>query len=332
MNDERNDEHRLSRLLAVLADGEVHSGRELGELLGVSRAAVWKQLQKLETYGLALESVKGRGYRLPGGLELLEHNRVTAELTELSGELLGELALFAVTDSTNARTMARAAPGAGGYVCLAEQQTAGRGRRGRTWVSPFGRNLYLSVLWEFDTGAAALEGLSLATGVALVRALEACGVPDLQLKWPNDLLWQNRKLAGILLEMTGDPAGQCQVVIGIGVNGQMPGAAAAEIDQPWVDLSEITDGRPPSRNRLAAAILNELLPLLDEYQRSGFAPWRENWQALDALASREVVLSSASRQIHGRVLGVTDTGALRLECDGGEEIFYGGELSLRAVS
>ncbi len=332
MSDTPLDSQPFRRLLERLADGDVHSGQELGELLGVSRTAVWKHLQKLEPLGLTLESVKGRGYRLPGGLELLDADAILGAVDPGVRSLLAELDIQPVVDSTNARALSRAQPGCRGHVCLAEQQTAGRGRRGRTWVSPFGRNIYLSLLWDFESGAAALEGLSLAVGVAMVRALQRFGVAGVRLKWPNDLLWHDRKLAGVLLEMSGDPAGACQVVVGVGVNLAMPPETGAAIDQPWVDLREAAGGEPPGRNRLVAALLSELLPLLRDYQRDGFAHWRPQWEQLDACREREVVLSTASRSVQGRVLGVSDSGALRLLVDGTEQLHHGGEVSLRAVS
>jgi BirA family biotin operon repressor/biotin-[acetyl-CoA-carboxylase] ligase len=216
------------------------SGQDLADLLGVSRTAVWKQLNKLEELGLEIESVKGKGYRIPGGITLLDEQAVRDTMAVDSLPLLAMLDLRDAIGSTNAEAMSQIAAGRGsGYVCTAEQQTAGRGRRGREWVSPYARNLYLSAVWEYEQGAAVLEGMSLAVGVVVARALAACGVPPVQLKWPNDLLYEGAKLGGILLEMTGDPAGACQVVVGIGVNVSMPGKAAEGIDQSWTDVSRI---------------------------------------------------------------------------------------------
>lgn len=325
----------VSVLLSRLADGEFHSGDELGQRLGISRSAVWKQLQKLEELGLALESVRGRGYRLRGGLELLEYQAILSALTPLARTCLNELDVLPVTDSTNARALLKAAQMRSGYVCLAEQQLAGRGRRGRSWVSPFGRNLYLSASWGFDGGAAQLEGLSLAVGVTVCRVLEQVGLEEIQLKWPNDLLWRGRKVAGILLEMAGDPAGQCHVVVGVGLNLAMPEAAATAIEQPWVDVCSACEGEgvaPPSRNELAASLINEILPLLASYAREGFGIYREAWQQRDAFAGKAVVLSSTRTELKGVARGVDDQGALQLEVEGRVQTHYGGELSMRAVS
>lgn len=331
----RSNDTALAPLLALLTDGEFHSGQELGERLGVSRTAVWKHVQKLMQLGLPVTSTRGQGYRLEGGLELLDREILHAHLSPAAKSMLTELELLFLTGSTNVHAMAKAAQGQGGYVCLAEQQSAGRGRRGRSWVSPFGKNIYLSISWCFESGAGALEGLSLAVAVALLRVLKTIGLVDLTLKWPNDVLCDNRKVAGILLEMTGDPAGVCQVVVGVGLNVDMPSQAAAGIDQPWTDVQSSLHraGLPPvSRNVLAARLISELLPLLSNFEHQGFANYRQEWLTYDALVGREVELRAADRVVRGRMVSVGDTGALCLEVGGEQRLFYGGEVSLRATS
>lgn len=329
-----DDDRTLRTLITVLADGQFHSGQELGQVLGVSRAAVWKHLQKLEPLGINLISIKGKGYCLEGGLDLLSAPAIEQELVPAARALLTQLEICPVIDSTNAHALRNSIERGAGYVCLAEYQAAGRGRRGRTWVSPFGKNIYLSLVWGFDGGAAELEGLSLAVGVAIVDALKISGVQGLELKWPNDVLWQRRKLAGILLEMTGDPAGVCQVVIGIGINVFMPKDVANAIDQPWIDLYSISQSLnlPTTscrRNPLIAALLSQLLPLLQDYKTTRFAAYRNRWEALNAYAGRSVDIHLPNKTVSGKMLGVGDTGALRLQTAAGEELFYGGEVSLR---
>lgn len=318
-------------LLRALADGEFHSGEELGALFGISRAAIWKQLQKLEeTLGIRCESAKGRGYRLIENIELLDKARMQSLLSKAATDLLGSLTTLVSTDSTNREAMQlmHSAP-VRGHIVLAERQLAGRGRRGRPWVSPFARNLYMSVTWEFDSGAAALEGLSLAVGVAVVRALTAVGVSNARLKWPNDVIANGAKLAGILLEMTGDAAGRCQVIIGIGVNVAMTGVAEAEtIDQQWTDASSVA-GRNVSRNVLAAAVISELLPLLVEFERSGFSRFREEWMSLDVARGQSIVLHYGEQAIFGVAVGVDESGALTIDTPQGLQRFHGGEVSLR---
>ena len=320
-------------LLPLLANGDFHSGQDLAAALGVSRTAVWKQLNKLEVLGLEIESVKGRGYRIPGGIDLIDESRVRSAMGASGLDLLSELSIGEVIDSTNMEALRRVEEGAiSGLVCTAEQQTAGRGRRGRSWVSPFARNLYVSTMWEFSQGAAALDGLSLAVGVAVARALTGLGLPDVQLKWPNDILYEGKKLGGVLLEMVGDATGQCQVVVGIGVNVRMPDDAAGAIDQAWTDVGAMTSSTNcPGRNELLGALLDQLLPLLAGFERSGFIPWREAWQALDAHAGKSVILSTGGDKAAGVARGVDARGALQLETGVGIQSVYGGEISMRVT-
>ena len=321
----------MQALLSLLADGQFHSGDELGELLGVSRTAVWKQLKKLDELGLALQSVKGKGYRLAGGLDLLSEQNIRLGLQAQAEQWITRLDIRDRIDSTSTRAMQQALDNpatAQGYICTAEQQTAGRGRRGRPWLSPYAANLYLSVVWQFAAGAAALQGLSLAVGVAVVNALKAVGVDDIALKWPNDLLYKRRKLAGVLIEMEGDAAGPCQVVVGIGLNVNMPSDAA--IDQPWVDVASINP-QAADRNRLLSAILNELMPLLAGFEQQGFAHWRAEWQRHDAFAQQQVVVSQGDERVFGEAVGVDETGALLLQTPAGKRSFNGGEVSLRVA-
>lgn len=318
------------RLLEILTDGEFHSGEELGEELGISRAAVWKQLQKIESVlSLRFESIKGRGYRLPDGLELLSREQIVEKIPPGYSRLLY---IERQIDSTNRFALDLARAGAGrGCVVLAEQQLAGRGRRGRAWVSPFARNIYCSIVWEFDSGAAALEGLSLAVGVGVVRALSMSGVRGVALKWPNDVLYDQRKLAGILIEMSGDVSGRCQVVVGVGVNVSMASSPDVErIDQPWVDASTVA-GRAVSRNELAANLVVQLLRVLEQFERDGFRGFQGDWAALDCFYGRSVSVHLGDGAIHGVAAGVDDSGALIIDTDVGRQWFYGGEVSLRAL-
>jgi BirA family biotin operon repressor/biotin-[acetyl-CoA-carboxylase] ligase len=208
----------------------------------------------------------------------------------------------------------------------------GRGRRGKNWVSPFAANLYLSIVWDFDQGASALQGLSLAVGVAVSRALKDLNVRDVGLKWPNDIYINNKKLGGILLEMVGDPTGQCTVIIGIGINHCMPEQSGQEIDQAWTDLSTVTC-KSVSRNSLAAFIVNHCFDVLDDYQQKGFACYQDEWQAMDAFKGIQAVVSTANQSTVGSPVGVDEFGALKMKLASGEiKTFIGGELSLRALS
>ena len=318
----------METLIRLLADGEFHTGDALGERLGVSRAAVWKQIQKLDGIGLDVQSVKGKGYRLAQPLELLDQEIILSQLQPATAPLVTALHTLFQTSSTNDVAMSSVASGApSGFFCLAEQQTAGRGRRGRQWISPFGCNLYMSCVWEFYSGAAALEGLSLATGVAVAEALADLGVGGVQLKWPNDLLIEGSKLAGILLEMTGDPSGRCQVVLGIGINHRMPSQLASQIDQDWTRVDAYQPGI--SRNALAAMVISKLVSALTLFRAEGFEPFRDRWQALDGYFGKPVVVKTGAADILGIADGVDVTGGLRLLTDSGPQIMKGGEVSLR---
>lgn len=318
------------RVLACLVDGRFHSGEALARQLGLSRAAIWKATKGLAAAGIELHAVRGRGYRLVSVLEPLDEQRIRAELGTEAAALLARLEIHQTIDSTNRQLMSRAVEGGGpGWACLAESQHDGRGRRGRRWHSPPGRNIYLSLLWRYPQGPEVLAGLSLAAGVVAARVLRAAGAEELALKWPNDLLCRGRKLGGVLLESVGEGGGNCHVVIGIGINVGMSAGSAAAIDQPWCDLAAELGTRTPSRNRLAGQLLDGLLPLLASYPATGLAPYRDGWQALDALAGHEVRLQLGTREVRGRHRGIDRDGALLLEHDGTLQRYHGGEVSLR---
>jgi BirA family biotin operon repressor/biotin-[acetyl-CoA-carboxylase] ligase len=316
-------------LLQLLGDGKNHSGQELASLLNVSRTAIWKQLAKLESLGLELLSQSGKGYRLVGGLELLEKDRISSLVVPSVTNAIAELTVLKLVDSTNSYLM-RQEPANGISVCFAEFQTAGRGRRGRHWVSPFASNIYLSLRLSISSGLGAVEGLSLAVGVAVANALDELGVVDLQLKWPNDVLWSGKKLGGILIEVVGDPSGVCHLVVGLGLNLRTEKSMVNAIDQPWVALDAILP-TPPSRNRVAAGLLNHIVPLLSDYEATGFVGYKPAWESLNAHTNQQVDLFMGSVQATGLVRGVNAVGALLLETDKGLEVFHGGEVSLRAT-
>lgn len=314
----------MKALLDLLSDGAFHSGEELGGVLGVSRSAVWKRLRKVaEELGLQVHAVRGRGYRLASPLSLL------GDAASLSAALGWPVRILPDVDSTNLEALRYLTMGQPSVreplLILAEQQTAGRGRRGRPWVSPFGENLYLSLVLPVDGGARQLDGLSLSVGVAVQRALAGYGIQGLGLKWPNDVLVGGRKLAGILLELHGDPADKCAVVIGIGINVNMQ---SADVDQPWTSLRECT-GDLASRRELALGVGLALKDCLALHVRGGFPLLRDEWQAAHLWQGRKAVLSSGAVRIEGRVCGVDAGGALLLESAGIVSAHNGGELSLR---
>lgn len=318
------------RILRILQDGRFHSGEALGAELGVSRAAVWKALRGLAEMGIDVDAVSGRGYRLVDPLELLDEGLIDAGLSERGRELLAGLHLFESTDSTNRFLMEQGAAGAaGGSVCLAEAQRAGRGRRGREWISPFASNLYLSLLWRFAGGPQAAQGLSLAVGVIAAQVLETLGIAEVRLKWPNDLLWRGAKLGGILVEMAGEAGGPCYVVVGMGINVRMPAQAGRGIDQAWTDLQSAGGGQVVSRNLLAAKLIDALLCRLEVFGHSGLQAYLQSWRHLDALCEQPIAVHTPAGIIEGEGVGIDETGALRVRHAGGIRTFHAGDVSLR---
>lgn len=317
------------RLLRLLADGRFHSGQALGAALGISRGAVWKQVAALDGLGLDVFRVPGRGYRLSRPLELLDAPVIQSALSPATRARLGALEVAGSVESTNSRLLA--GPENTVAACLAEHQQAGRGRRGRTWVSPFGANLYLSLAWPFESLPPDFSCLGLAMGVAARDALADCGFAGIRLKWPNDLYASGAKLGGILLEMRGEPPGRSRVVAGIGINVSMPAGAATGIGQRWVDLAALAGGMPPSRNRLAAALLERWIAAFETFERHGFAAFHEAWRAADLLAGQAVEVSDGREVIRGTALGVAPDGALELDTPAGLRRIVAGDASLRAA-
>ena len=318
-----------SRLLAVLADGQFHSGQDLADHLGISRTAVWKHVHSLQQRGLDIFGVSGRGYRLAAALDLLDAVRIRSRLDADIAAELRDIIIELELASTNQYLLEELpACQAHGRVCLAEYQSAGQGRHGNKWLSPMAAGLYMSLGWRVEGMAEPMTGLSLAAGVAAVRALGRCGIHDIYLKWPNDLVAGGRKLGGILLQVRGEITGACLWVLGIGINIRLPEAMKADIDQPVTDLQALT-GHVPARSDLAAALINELTICLADYPQTGFKPYVSAWQRYDCMSGCQVTLSSGQDVIHGQMIGVDSAGALLMSVDGAVRRYASGELSLR---
>ncbi len=311
-------------LLKLLKDGRFHSGEALGAALGISRTAVWKQLQHLEAeLNLPIHKVRGRGYQLAAPLALLDAEAIEA----YAGKKSWPTFVFDSIDSTNAEALRAVDRGeAAPFLVLAERQSAGRGRRGRTWVSPFAENLYYSLVLRIEGGMRQLEGLSLVVGLAVMQALRELGIAKAGLKWPNDVLVEQRKIAGILLELVGDPADVCHVVLGIGINVNMQSTDA--VDQQWTSM-QLEAGKAIDRNQLVALLDQRLQEYLALHREQGFGPIQAQWEANHLWQGRAVSLIAGVNQVDGVVLGIDHQGALRLQVDGVEKSFSGGELSLR---
>jgi len=309
------------KLVAALADGEFHSGEQLGEALGMSRAAINKHMQTLKSWGLDVYTVTGKGYSLPGPIQLLDEAAILARLHQPN------LAIIPVIDSTNQYLLDRLSELQSGDACIAEYQQAGRGRRGRQWFSPFGANLYMSMYWRLEQGPAAAMGLSLVIGIIMAEVLQALGAPDVRVKWPNDLYLKDRKLAGILVELTGKTGDAAQIVMGAGINLAMRSADAAKINQGWINLQEA--GIAINRNELAATLINSLREALALFEQEGLVPFIGRWAALDNFIDRPVKLIMGDREVYGIARGVDKQGGLLLEQEGEIKSWMGGEISLR---
>jgi len=329
-------------LLKLLADGAFHSGPVLGERLGVSRAAVNKAIQSLVESGADIHRISGRGYRLgepfvplaeaPIRL-LLAERRLQADDVRNAIGATGAGAPIEIhdeVDSTNQQLL-RTPQLSSGRVCLAEAQSAGRGRRGRGWVATPCHNILMSMSWRFDTGPSGLAGLSLAAGVAVLRALEEFGVRDAGLKWPNDILRGGRKLAGLLIDLRGEASGPSLVVLGLGLNVHLAPHDAALIDQPWISLRDSLPA-PVDRNRLAGLLILHLHEMFRGFERAGFEAFRAEWERRHLYAGQPVRLQSGHEDVFGTVAGIDAQGGLRVQLVGGElRTFHSGDVSLRAL-
>jgi len=328
---------RHESLLALLADGALHSGADLAGRLGVSRAAVWKLVRELREHGVQVESLPRSGYRLPRPVELLDAGRIGRLLDEHDWRLGHRLEVLFETDSTNAHLYAGPAPLPDQpRVAFAELQHAGRGRRGRSWLAPFGTGLTFSMAWTFADMPPGLPALGLAIGVGVAHALRGIGLAEAQVKWPNDLVWERRKLGGLLLQLRSEAGGPASVVAGLGLNVALPKETRRALDVPGAqrvaDLQEALVGRVPGRNELAALLATAMLDTLDEFARDGYTPFAARWAQLDALAGARVSVSQADGRVEGEACGADADGALLVRVDGHVQRFYSGDVSLRAVA
>ncbi len=313
-------------VLHVLADGKFHSGEALAQHFKVTRATIWNAVQHAENLGIEIFSVRGRGYKLPLAINLLDKNAVLKAI----GEQRAWFALEVLDEVNSTNTYLMQNKHAAHATCVAAHvQTKGKGRRGRTWVSQLGASLTFSLLWRFQCGAAALSGLSLCVGVALIRALRDFEVNTAQLKWPNDVLVEGKKLAGILIELQGDLEGPSAAVIGVGINLNLPRNVLDSIDQPAVDLASV---KPIDQNALLGTILKHLADVLSGFETSGFVALRDEWLSYHAYENKPVrMLLPNGTDVQGVAKGVAEDGILLVETALGLQRFSAGEISLRGI-
>jgi len=315
----------IRSLLNQLSDGAFHSGSSLGKSLGVSRAAVWKALGRLSELNLNIETVKGKGYCLCGGLDLLERELILKH-TALEIQKKINLDLMLSIESTNSFLMAKTVLDADFEICMSEMQLAGRGRRGKEWVSPFGKNIYLSVAFDLQGGVEVLNGLSLVIGLAVIRSLKALGVQEAVLKWPNDVWIDSKKVGGILVELQGEATTGWKVVAGLGLNVAMQQEDASEIDQPWISLGEKVSC---TRSEIAGMLVTKLIYILEEFKLYGFEHFLSEWAECDFLKDKDISLNAGKTK--GRAVGINAQGALLLETNRGLEVVNAGEVSVRPI-
>ncbi len=314
-----------STLINFFSDGEWHSGVELAEILGVSRAAIWKRLQKLELLGLRIEREQSKGYRLGYSFKPLDRSLLNVEGVDIR---LNMITGSTNTDAQNAVAEKKVQWPDNFSVVLAEQQTAGRGRRGRSWISPYGANLYMSCAAALPVGAASLETLSLEVGINVAQVLEAIGVADVKVKWPNDVYSGGRKLAGILIEVDGDLSSQCNVVIGIGINFTSSSLPQEDINQPFTAVDQYTDVR---REEVAVALIDRIYERLNQIVLGGASAQLSEWERYDFLKGKPVTVFLGALEVEGLAEGLDDRGNIQIRLgDGSFRTFAGGEVSVRA--
>ena len=312
------------KIIRVLSDGEFHSGEQLGEKLGMSRAAINQHINTLKNWGIDIYTVTGKGYCLSAALQLLDDEAIRAGVRGS-----GDVQVIPVIDSTNQYLMERMSDLHSGDTCVAEYQQAGRGRRGRQWFSPFGANLYMSMYWRLEQGPAAAMGLSLVVGIVIAEALQAAGAEDVRVKWPNDLYLNDRKLAGILVELSGKTGDVAHIVIGAGINLMMRNVDSSVVNQQWISLQEA--GITIDRNALTVGLINKMREALAVFETEGLAPFINRWAKLDNFINRPVKLVIGEREIQGIARGIDSRGGLLLEQEGEITGWVGGEISLRPV-
>lgn len=328
---------RRRRLLALLSDGEFHSGEKLAKRLRISRGGVWKIVSGLRELGIDVQSIPRQGYRLAHAVDLYDRSAILSATSADARDALARVDVLLTVDSTNrfvAELESELETGAA-QLCVAELQTAGRGRRGRSWLAPFGSGICMSLSWRFAEAPPTFSALSLAVGVAVVRALRELGASDMSLKWPNDLLWRGRKLGGILIELRGESGGPSHVIVGIGLNVRMPSTVRLQLAEQQAaliaDLHEQMQQRTPSRNIIVGAIVSELVPALRQFGFEGFAPFHDAWRELDALANAPVKVLNGAQTTLGMARGVDRDGTLLVDVEGELKRFASGEVSLRRI-
>ena len=329
-----NAQPLVAKVFAALADGQFHSGEQLAETLGVSRAAVWKAVESLRELGATLHAVRNRGYRLRSGSDALDSKLIVGFVPPTDRARVRSVETAWTVDSTNSVLLARPNPPYGGCdVLLAEYQTAGRGRRGRAWLAPPGGSICQSLAWAFREVPQDLGALGLVIGVCALRALRELGLEDARLKWPNDIVIDHKKLGGILIELRAESAGPASVVIGIGLNVALGAKVLQAVGETGVSPIDLVSAglTHPSRNALAAGLVTQIVRGLLLFEKEGLKPFAEEWRSADALRGRQIDVHTMEGVARGLARGIDLHGALVVETPNGVRRFISGDVTVRAV-
>jgi BirA family transcriptional regulator, biotin operon repressor / biotin---[acetyl-CoA-carboxylase] ligase len=312
------------KVVHILEDGEYHDGTTIGEKLRLTRSAVWKTVKKLENNHIKIDSIKGKGYALLEPLILLDSNKIKKNM----GTEKIEVSIFESIDSTN-EYLKTFKNSKSIKICMAEQQTLGKGRLHREWHSPFGKNIYLSCLYPFQKDVSELSGLSLMVSLVIMKTLNTYGIDkNLYVKWPNDILYANKKLSGSLIEIQAETHGACQAIIGIGLNVNMMNDDQGKITQAWTSVQKILNTYV-DRNELCAHLIDNLLDYLHQFDANGFVPFIKEWKNADCLIDREITIKNINEKIRGKVIGINEQGHLMLQLEDGEvRTFSSGDTTI----
>ncbi|MCP4002371.1 MAG: biotin--[acetyl-CoA-carboxylase] ligase [Gammaproteobacteria bacterium] len=323
------------QLLCLLADGQLHSGNELATSLGVTRSAIWKNIRQLSSLDIEVVAQAGKGYRLAAPLEMLDKFQINNSLNDRTRQLCEPPEILWISESTSDHLLKKPSPSPGvAHVCLAEYQSSGRGRRGRQWFAPAGHGICLSVARKFSMSPANLSCLGLAVGVGVLRALRSAGAAGAQLKWPNDIVANGCKLAGILIDVQGEAGGPLYVVAGVGVNYHLNHLAEKAVVASGgiapACMTDVAGVEVAGRNQTAALLINEICAVLADFSKDGFTSLADEWGAADYLAGQRINVQLDDAVLSGVARGITEDGRLRLEANGKLHLLVTGDVSVRA--
>ncbi|HLB55982.1 MAG TPA: biotin--[acetyl-CoA-carboxylase] ligase [Coxiellaceae bacterium] len=321
----------LKSVLTLLSDGKRYSGEIIAKKLKMTRAGVWKIIQYANTVGIKINGITRIGYQITHPISFLSPVKIKEHLSKDQKKNIKIIEVFDEIDSTNSYLLQRI------YefskiprICLAEQQTDGRGRRGRIWHSPFAQNIYLSLLWKFSLARSDLNGLSLVIAIAIAEVLEKLKMPKkIKIKWPNDIFIDEKKCAGILIETRGEMHDGAQVVIGIGINVNMQASTEKEISQKWTSLSRELN-HAIDRNELAAHVIDKVIADIERFDAKGFLPFQFLFEKYDMTFSQEIQIQFDNKSIKGKACGIDQQGRLILMTKEGRMHISIGDVSMQA--